>query len=274
MGRIQEGGVLTQKVSVTLGIVALLMMGAFVCCAFVSEDSDADDTVVTINVEPSSDFCGTSKTVTYHLSGDGAYEYEADLLNSSGESSGSVTYKSNKLDAYGGTYTKDITVTAPSTAGDYTFTVKFYQDSAHEVLLAEKKAPLKVVEPITLKYTLKNEGETDITFTPYFVINGEKVDDSITGDITVPANGTKDVTYDYYTKDVSDTRYYLDTDNQMVNNVITGLGAENEKTFYAHDNDYTAITAIVVSVLIVLLIVFFFIYRKPVINKGKPKGRR
>ena len=272
MDSIQEGGVHTQKVSAALGIIALLMMGAFVCCPFVSDVSDADDEITaTINVEAASDFCGVSKTVKYTLSGDGSYYYKVDLLNSDDKSSGSLTSKSGYLSGTG-TYTASTTVTAPSTSGDYTFTAKFYESNAEDAaLLAEKDIPLKVVDAITLKFTLKNEGDTDVDFTAYFKINGEKVDDSVQS-VTVPANGTKDVTYDYYVRDVEDTKYCLCTDDAIVNNAISGL--DEEKTFYAHDADYTVITTIVVIVLVILAIILFFIMRKPVVNRGKPKGRR
>ena len=272
MGSIQEGGVHTQKVIAVMGMVALLMMGAFVCCPLVSDSFAADDeTVATINVEAASDFCGVSKTVKYTLSGDGAYYYKADLVNSEGTSSGSLTSKAGYL--YGsGTYSTTITATAPTTSGDYTFTVKFYDSNAEDAnLLAEKNVPLKVVDAITLKFTLKNEGDSDIEFEAYFKINGEKVDLSVQT-VTVPANGTKDVTYDYYVKDVEDTTYCLSTDSVAIHNSVTGL--DEEKTFYAHDADYTVITTIVVIVLIILAVILFFVMRKPVVNRGKPKGRR
>ena len=150
--------------------------------------------------------------------------------------------------------------------------MKFYDSNAEDAnLLAEKNVPLKVVDAITLKFTLKNEGDSDIEFEAYFKINGEKVDLSVQT-VTVPANGTKDVTYDYYVKDVEDTTYCLSTDSVAIHNSVTGL--DEEKTFYAHDADYTVITTIVVIVLIILAVILFFVMRKPVVNRGKPKGRR
>ena len=273
MGSIQEGGVHTQKVSVTLGIIALLMMGAFVCCPFVTDDSAADDeTTATINVIADSDFCGVSKTIKYTLTGDNSYYYKADLVNSDDISSGSTSPKASFLTGSAGSYKATITVTAPTTSGDYTFTVKFYESNAENApVVAEKNVPLKVVDPITLKFTLKNDGDSDVVFEAYFKVNGEKIDASVQS-VTVPANGTKDVTYDYYVKDVKDTTYCLSTDSVAIHNNITGLDVE--KTFYAHDADYTAITTIVVIVIIILAVVLFFVMRKPVVNRGKPKGRR
>ena len=272
MGSIQEGGVHTQKVKAALGIIALLMVGAFVCCPFLSDVSVADDdTTVTINVEAASDFCGVSKTVKYTLSGNSAYYYKVDLLNSSDVSSGSLSPKAGYLSG-SETYKATVTATAPSISGEYTLTVKFYDSNKEDAaLLAEKNVPLEVVDPITLKFTLKNEGDSDVEFKAYFKIDGEKIDDSIQT-VTVPANGTKDVTYDYYVKDVEDTVYCLSTDDAIVHDAVSGLDVD--KKFYAHDADYGTITTIVVIVLIILAVILFFVMRKPVVNRGKPKGRR
>ncbi len=281
MGRFQEGGVLTQKVSMALGAAVLIMMGVFLCCPFAA-DADAEGTYV-VNVEASADFCGvnTSLTssdahkVTYTLSGDDKYYYSATLLDSSDVSSGKVNYPTGYLYS-GSPNSRELTVTAPLASGDYTFTVKFYAADDSEMKndpIAEKSVPLKVVDPIVLTYTLKNGSTNAVTFSAYFVIDGNKVDDSIQ-EVTVPANGTKDVTYNYYTKDVKDTDYYLETDSSIIEGIISGLGQDNQKTFYAHDSDYGVITTICIVVLVIQAIILFFIMRKPVVNKGKPKGRR
>lgn len=281
MGRIQEGGVLTQKVSMAIGAAVLIMMGVFLCCPFAAVEAAEGSNVV--NVEGSADFCGvnTSLTssdahkVTYRLSGDDKYYFSATLLDSNEASSGKVNYPTGYLYSGSPNY-RDLTVTAPLASGDYTFVVKFYAADDTEMKndpIAEKTVPLKVVDPIVLKYTLKNDSSNAVTFSAYFVIDGKKVDDS-TQDVTVPANGTKDVTYNYYTKDVKDTKYYLDTDSSIIKGIIGGLGSDNQKTFYAHDSDYGVITTICVVVLVIMAIVLFFILRKPVVNKGKPKGRR
>ena len=276
MDGIQEGGVLTQKVRVTMGIIALLMMGALICCVSVSDVSDAD---AVVSIEASSDFAGvnasysesTLNKVTYTLYGDASYYYEATLLDSAGVSSGKISPQTGTLSS-GSAPSKAVTVTAPLVTGDYTFNVKFYTNSeTKDIILAEKDVPLKVVDPIVLKFTLKNDGESSVTFTAYFKINGEKVEDS-SQSVTVGAGSTQDVSYKYYTRDVSDTKYSLETDDQIIKNSISGLS--EEKTFYAHDTDYTVITALVVVTLLILFVLMVFIYRKPVINKGKPKGRR
>ena len=115
MDGFQEGGVHTQKVSVTLGILALLMLGAFACCAIVSDDSDA---ATTVNVVAEKDFCGVNTSlsdekaykVKYTLSGDDTYYYTAVLKDSSDVSSGKVSPEKGSVTS---TYSPTVTVTAP-----------------------------------------------------------------------------------------------------------------------------------------------------------------
>ena len=296
MGRIQEGGVLTQKVSMTIGAVALLMIGAFLCCPLMA-DTTAGEGVYVVNVEASADYCGVNSSLTGSdlnevvctLSGNERYYYKATLLNSDDVSSGKInnittedaaTKQVTPTDASSGqldnSNNRTVYVVAPLESGEYRLVVKFYgkndSDMTGEVL-AEKTVPLKVVDPVVLKFTLKNDSSNGVTFSAFFVIDGVKADKSVQS-VTVPANGTKDVTYNYYMKDVKDSKYYLDTDSDYIKGIIKGMGEENTKTFYAHDADYTVITTIVIVVLVILAIILFFVMRKPVINKGKPKGRR
>ena len=257
------------------------MMGAFLCCPFSSDAAD-EEAVYVINVVGDSDFCGKNTSLTssdalkvkYTLNGDDRYNYSAELLDSDDASAGKIDYATGQL--YSGTPCyRNINVTAPLESGDYRLNVKFYatDDTTREGdVIAEKTVPLKVVDPIVLTFTLKNDGSNAVNFTAYFVIDGVKADK--TEDVSIPANGTTDVTYNYYVKDVKDTTYYLDTDSSNIKNIIGGMGEENTKTFYAHDADYTVITTIVVVVLVIMAIILFFVMRKPVINKGKPKGRR
>ena len=262
MARSKKGGVHTQKVSAALGIIALLMLGAFVCIT--ADDSEA----TSVNVIPDTDFCGVSKKVNYTITSDESNYYVLQLLDSKDASAGSVSPAKGTIGTSGKV---TVSVTAPSTSGDYTFVAKFYESSTSTEVLAEKKVPLKVVDPITLKFTLKNTGATDVTISTYFKINGEKVEDSISS-VTITANGTKDVTYDYIVKDVTDTTYSLESDNVISGSGISGLSVE--KKFYSSDSDYTVLTVISVIILVIVLIALLVVYRKPVVNKGKPKGRR
>ena len=210
------------------------MMGAFMCCVLISDDSEA----VTVNVEAETDFCGVNTSlsssdatvVKYTLTADTTYYYKAVLLDSSETSSGKVSPDTGSVSSS----SSKVTVTAPVTSGDYMFNVKFFSDSDMTVQVEEKNVPLKVVDPIVLKFTLKNEGSAAV--------------------------------------DVTDTTYSLESDQKIINESITGLG--EEKRFYAHDSDYSVIMWLVIGALVVLAVIMFIVYRKPVVNKGKPKGRR
>ena len=257
------------------------MMGAFLCCPFSSDAAD-DESAYVINVVGESDFCGKNTSLTssdvikvrYTLSGNDTYLYSAELLSSDDVSSGKVSDATGQLSSGSPCY-KNITVTAPIESGEYRLVVKFYasNDDKRTDVLAEKTVPLEVVDPIVLTFTLKNDSSNDVSFSAYFVIDSKKADDS-EQDVIVPANGTKDVTYNYYVKDVKDADYYLDTDSLYIKDIIPGIGEGNTKTFYAHDADYSVITTVIVVVLVILAIILFFVLRKPVVNKGKPKGRR
>lgn len=267
----QKGGVRTQKVKVALGITALFLLGAMFCVMAVGDDSSA----ATFDAEADVTFCKTSSSVDMSFTGDNNYYVVSEIIGGDGkvEASKTVTLYSSATMGYKGS----LTLTAPENSGNYTIKNTFYKDSNKETLIGEKSLPLKVVDPITLKVTLQNTSSNDVKMTVYFVINGQKVDDSVQT-ITVSAaesDGTpmtKEVTYDYIVKDVGDTRYCLQTDDQYVASQVSGFGVE--KMFYAHDDDHTLVTALVVIAVILLLVLIVYVYRKPVVNKGKPKGRR
>ena len=93
-------------------------------------------------------------------------------------------------------------------------------------------------------------------------------------DVVVSANGTKEVSYEYITKNVSDGKFYLEADTTGLGGMIKGLGPDSTHNFYASANDYTWIEILAVVVVIILAILAIYIYRKPIRNYGKPKARR
>ena len=255
-----------------LGVITLVMLGAAFCCVLVNEDTDA----ATFDVEGSVTYCKTSDSVSFTLSGDEAYYYVAEMISSNGSVN---TTKTGTLSS--SLLKSTVSVTAPSTAGSYYLKTTFYEDSTKETVIGEKKVPLKVVEAVTLTVTLSNSSLSDLSLDVYFIINGKKFDDSVKT-VTVPAGtqsstgeitaGTYDVTYDYVVENLGDTTYSLNTDSQLAASSLTGFGTEYH--FYASDNDYTGMTVLVVIVLILIVIFIIHVYRKPVVNKGKPRGRR
>ena len=106
------------------------------------------------------------------------------------------------------------------------------------------------------------------------MINGVRADDS-RQEVTVPANGSKTVTYDYLVRDLQqETTFYLVADSDSLGGDVQGLGPEHSHTFYVNDNDYTLYEVLAVIVLIIVATLAIYVYRKPVKNYGKPKSRR
>jgi len=262
----EKGGVHTQKLIALIAVLSLFAVGAM--GIVLSDDSDGAYT----NVEGSATYVETGGTITFTLSGDATYYYTASLLNSSGKAQSGAVSSSGTLSST--TFTSTTTVTAPTTAGNYTLSIVFYKDSTKAVQISAKDVPLKVVEPVKLTATLSNSGEISMTLSVFFVVNGEKIEDS-EQTVTVAANGTKDVTYEYVIKDLSNsTSFYLASEDSTIAGKISGLGPDNTQHFYTSANDYTLIISLVTIVLIVLVILTVYIYRKPVKNLGKPKARR
>jgi hypothetical protein len=272
MARHEKGGVHTQKVSAILTVLMLLVTGTAFVIAVADQSADGAYT----NVEGSSTYSGVSKTTTFTLTGDSDYYFTASLVNSSGTAqSSAVSPSSGTLSS--STYKYTVTVTAPSTSGQYYLKIVFYEDSTKATKISEKTAPLKVVDAIVLSATLKNTTETSLTMTVYFMVNGTKIDDSEQS-VTVAAasdsstKGVKTVTYNYYTKDVGDFSFSLQSDDANVSEMVTGLGTTHK--VYSSDDSYDFLTWFLAIVLVIMVIILVYIYRKPVVNTGKPKARR
>jgi len=245
--------------------------------ALVDNNDDSDAGYI---ISSDTDYVQTSKSFTFNVyNGSDATVYcKWNLNNSSGksQSNGSTTINSGA--------TGDISVTAPSAAGDYRFVVKFYNNSdyADDHHIADREKSLKVVEPVTIKVTFENKSVNKITFNAYLMVkkgdNWEKVDGS-NQDVTVSAynetsktNGTGTYSYQYVVKDLDRTTYYKVCSDDEVAKGISGLNTEMK--IYTTQNSYDLITWFLVIILIILIIIIIWVYRKPVKNYGKPKGRK
>ncbi len=264
----EEGGVCTQKVNLTAIAVIMIAFTGIAGALVLADDASA----VSFNIEMEEDYVKVSGSITYTVSWTDAddYKYEAILVDSDGEkvSSGISSGSSGTCSDSGAS---DVVISAPSKAGDYRLKVTFTNTETEETIVRE--APLKVVDPIKLTVTLKNSGEAAQTLKVYFYINGEKMEDS-GQEVTISGNGTKDVTYNYVVKDVKETKYYVDVEGSGMSGEVSGLGPNSVATYYTHANDFTIIEAILIIALILLLIGAIYIYRKPIKNYGRPKGRR
>lgn len=219
------------------------------------------------------DFAEVETTVSFELSYkdvENGSKYTAKLLDSHGNDMVAISGTSS-TGTLSGTSSRYFSVEVPSTSGDYRMVVNIVDENDNFV--AEVAAPLRAVEPITLKVTLKNNADVARSLLVYFFVNGEKIEDS-KQEIEVPANDTLEVTYDYVVKDIGTSTFYLNADIDDNFGVIEGLGPEHSHTFYPAQNSYALIEGIAIFVLVVVGLIAIYIYRKPVKNFGKPKSRR
>ena len=200
--------------------------------------------------------------------------YTAKLVDSDGETVSSGVSPSSGDLTNGVSAT--VTVTAPKTVGDYKLVVEYEPSVSYkgddgetvevpeDELKKEQEYRIKVVAPITLSVTLKNDSDVDLTgYGVYFYIDGEKVEDSYTT-VDLAKEGSSTVSYEWIT-DSPNGEYRFSVEPADSGNLvqISGLGEE-----------HTMWTAILVIFLVVMLLVLVWVYRKPVKNYGKPKSRR
>lgn len=258
-------------------IAALLALTCFAGAAvLVSDDSEA----VSIGLNGDADWVQTGKTIEFEVDASGYASsdnvaFTAAVYDASGKlMSGAVT--TSEYSVSSSDYSRTLTVTAPKTAGDYRLVVTFTQedDAGVKAEIGQRALPFKAVDPVELSVKLSNDQDAARTMVVYFVINGVRADDS-RQEVTVPANGSTTVSYDYLVRDLQqETTFYLVADSDSLAGDVQGLGPEHSHTFYVNDNDYTLYEALAVIVLIIVAILAIYVYRKPVKNYGKPKSRR
>lgn len=262
--------------------MAVFLVASMGAMMFIGNDSnDSDAGYVIDSKETGVDYVktGGSYVFTVKNTTDVIVYGSWNLNNSSGtsQSNGSISINANN--------STDISVTAPTTAGDYKLVVKFYSastktDSEH---IADKAKSLKVVEPVKITVTFENKSTTALTFDAYLQVkkDGEfKTVEGSTSKVSVTAkntttntNGTGTYTYEYVVRDLDrTTTYKVCSDDETAKVAVKGLGTEYN--FYSSQNNYDLITWLLVIVLIILIIIIIWVYRKPVKNYGKPKARK
>ena len=246
-------------------------MLAFTCLAgvvLIADDSDA----TSFDVSSEKDWVKVGDRFEFTVSGDEdarAMDYTYALYDSSGK----------KVPGTSPSYDKDVSshdtnsFDAPKEAGNYRLVVTFMDKDKKTV--GERVIPVKVVEPVTLSVTLHNPGDAKRTLNVYFVVNGERMEDSGKDPITIEPKSSKTVTYEYVVRDLAaTTTFYVEAADETLGGDVVGLGSEHSHTFYTAQNNYTFIEALVVIILLVVVIAAVWVYRKPVKNLGKPKSRR
>ena len=246
-----------------IGVVAIA--AAF---GFITVSDDASATSFDLDGD---NYAEVKSTVTYTLS----YKVDADalytsvLIDSHGDEMASAVTSGSGSMYKDSTVQKSITVRVPEKAGDYRLVVTITNTDGD--IIDVITAPLRAVEPVVFSVTLKNDASAERKLTVYFVINGEKIEDS-KQEVTVPANGTETVTYNYVVRDISNGEFYLTADDSPFGGPVSGMGVVHK--FYVEDRDYTFLEVIAVIVLLIVVFLLVWVYRKPIRNYGKPKSRR
>jgi len=260
---------------IALAAVALLATMAFCMIAPTAEAADGQMNTYA-DIRADSYTVGTGKTIVYTIYASGGSEdikFAASLKDSS-DNTVNVPSSGGKssVDMKG----VDLTITAPADAGMYTLFVEFtYTDADDEKVSVTKTAPVKVVNPVKLTAVMDNTtGGTIYNMNVWFEVDGVKVEGSDQNNITINANSTKSVTYDWVVEDLSKGKHKVTLRGYVGPNDKNAEGLLVFDEFYIGQNDYTLMEAVLVIVFIVLLILLLVVYRKPVKNLGKPKGRR
>ena len=247
--------------------------------AFVLADDSSAESYASADVTFSQYEVKISSTVTATLTFNEAdtanftkIEYTATLLDSSGKSVGTVTPSTGSYSS--ASYTKDVTVTAPSKAGTYTLKVVFTETYNGETKEITVNRDLKVSEPVTLTVKITNPATSELAITDgvfYFFLDGNKIEDSKTVK-SIAIGDTATFTYELMGSSLSKGKhtYSLVAADSAYN--VTGLGTEH--TFYYDQSSMSLYTYLMVLLFIIVTVIAVWVYRKPVKNYGKPKARR
>ena len=252
-------------------------------CVAVSDDSSADSSQASASIE----FKGTYVGVEDEIEADITFDYSGE------ETIRSITYEAKLVDSKGNTQTnavspssgsltkgvaKTIDIDAPKTAGTYrlqvTFTCEFQDESVGKIELTKEQS-LRVVGKITLTATISNQSDASVTLNVDFYVDGSatKVNDDPVS-VTVAAHSTADAKYTYAPEFMSNGAhtYCIKAAEGQVGGELVNL--DQTHTFYVGDDDYRVYEYLLVALFVFLLFVLVWVYRKPVVNRGKPKSRR
>ena len=276
MGRFQEGGVHTQKVkAVYVTLMAMALVFAAGAIVF-TDESDAANATVKIDKHVVATEGEVKATIMFQETA--AYTslgvtYDAKVTDGKGEAQSDAV--SPSTGSLGNGEEVKLTVKAPKTAGKYKLTVVF------TATVDEKKQDpitkdviFKVVVPVKLSITMKNESNTDLKgFLVDFYVDGNVVTDKPV-EVTVLAGSEGTVSYDYAGDLGSGAHTFKAkaSDKTLVGDKIVGL--DKEHSFYVGQSDYSLIMILMGIFLVIIIVIAIYVYRKPVKNYGKPKARR
>ncbi|MDR2866119.1 MAG: hypothetical protein LBV13_01765 [Methanomassiliicoccaceae archaeon] len=276
----KKGGVLTKKM-IALTAVVLLTMTAMVM--ILPTASAAEDDGMYADIRAESYVAGIGRTAIYTIYADGSdadVTYTTKIIDSGGSSAGSVSPGSGTIDMDEGS--RDLTITAPGTAGSYELVVEFkFTNTSGEEVKITKTAPVIVIAPIKLTAVINNNAGAIVGMEIWFEVDGVKVENGwfdIDGkddpNITIESGGSKTVTYNWLVEGISGGVHTFVIKGYVGPQSLDATIMTEPAEFFIGQTSYTLIEAIVVILFIVLVIVALWVFRKPVKNLGKPKGRR
>jgi len=251
-------------------MAAVLFVTTLAICAMPSASADDGSMNTYSDIRMDSNLVGTGSSISYTMyaiGGDSPPRYSAKLVDWNGNTvSGSTATGSITTDD-----SLSRTMTAPANPGTYVLTVEFTFTENDDTVTITKTAPVKVVVPIVLSATLKNESGNVVDLSVWFVVDGEKIEGS-ERDVNLNPGQERVVTHNWVTDYLSHGRHTMTVEGEV--GIVEGAITASTTEFFVGQNSHTLIEALVIIVFIILLIILVVIIRKPVKNVGKPKSRR
>ena len=212
----------------------------------------------------------------YVVTDGNVYSASVKIIDNDGKSVGSVSPSSITNSMFNTDPKQQIKGTVPSTSGDYRLSVEFRMTSDSNSERFTRTYPLKVVDPIILKITVKNTSTVNVMGLDFqFVIDGNAME--VTNkDVEIAADTTSTVEYRWIVDNPSGGRHTYSVTVFGEDHIgrINTDDLDKEFTFYIGQDNYGWLTAVLIILLIILVIFMIWVLRKPVKNYGKPKGRR
>jgi len=242
-----------------MAAVSLLMVSCFAFPAIAA----AEDSSYEISFDASSvSYLGTGEkgTVVVNIGADrpaGNYTYTATMSN------GTVSPSTST----GSWDTFSLAVTAPSSTGDITLTVKV--TSVSSTVNDTETYTIHVIKPVAISAVVKNSGNVTMENVPVRFYVDDVVVNSTT--FTVAANSTKTIYYNWTAVGLSNgehsVKIEIDANNEFVS-FIDGTKVFTSK-FYVGDSGWGIANILLAIVFVLLLVIVFFSY----MGKGKKRKR-
>lgn len=164
----------------------------------------------------------------------------------------------------------NITVKMPNAPGTYTLYVTF---SFADNTVRHKDWIISVVQPYVFSAQVLNEGGVDVNdVTVSFLVDGVLAGSKT---VNLSAQSSAEVSYSWVTAGLADGQHVSEIRIDGDNEFVTLYSGEKSyiSTFYVGQQDYGGTNWFLGIVLAILALVLLWVYRKPVRNRGRPRGR-